>query len=489
MYSCVILRIVKMKIFECLRLLILISIVASFSCCSKFVEVDAPYTSINKNNVFNLDATATATVTNIYGSLSSLNQLPSKVSVSSLYLYGGLSADELTLFDQSQTNYGVFYSNSQNSNTDNGFWTTCYSLVFSTNASIEGISLSQSLTKSVQQQLLGEAKFIRAFIYFYLVNIFGNVPLALTTDPYVNEILGREDTGKVYTQIIGDLSDAEDLLSEDFRSGDVTKSTSQRVRPSKWAAKALLSRVYLYHKDYSLAEQLATEVINQSSLFQLDSLDNVFLISSNESIWQLQNINNYWGNTGEGNLFILPSGGPTTSGFPVYLSHHVVESFEDGDQRKTHWTDTVMDNSSNVYYYANKYKSGMMTPSEQSTEYETVFRLAEQYLIRAEARVQLNRLAEGEADLNIIRKRAGLGSLTGGTKDSLLEAILHERQVEFFTEWGHRWLDLKRMGKINDVMGSVTSEKGGKWNANWAYWPIPQSDLIKDHNLVQNSGY
>ncbi|SFW90696.1 RagB/SusD family nutrient uptake outer membrane protein [Chitinophaga sancti] len=488
MANYIILNIIISKVFKMLRLLMFIALVMLWSSCSKLVEVDPPYTNINKDNVFNNDATASATLTHIYGIFSTYNQV-TDVSVSTLYAYAGLLADELTLFNKSLSTYNTFYTNSLNADISTGVWSLNYSIIFAANSAIEGLSSNQLLTKSTQQQLLGEAKFVRAFCYFYLVNLYGKVPLVISTDPLVNQILGRQDVDKIYSQMIADLSDAEELLSEDFRSGNVSISTDQRVRPSKWAAKALLSRVYLYHKDYLLSEQLATEVINESSLFQLDSLDNVFLINSKESIWQLQNVFNTQGNTGEGNLFILPSGGPNSSKYPIYLSHHVVESFEEGDQRKTHWTDTVMDKSGNVYYYAKKYKSGAQTSPGQNSEYETVFRLGEQYLIRAEARVQLNRFEEGKSDLNTIRKRAGLSNFMNLTKDSLLEAILHERQVELFTEWGHRWFDLRRMGKINEVMQSVTSEKGGTWSENWAYWPLSKSELVADYNLVQNIGY
>lgn len=489
-YMSIYITVKKKKIFKNLNLLFYISLIISLTSCSRLVEVDPPYTNINKDNVFRNDLTATSAITYFYTLLSSYNQTPSTNSISSLYMYGGLVADELTLYDKSQLNYNMFYTNSLNSNNiDAGVWNINYSLILSVNLAIEELGSNKFLSKSVQQQLLGEAKFMRAFLYFYLVNLYGDVPLVVSSDPLINQTLGRENADKIYTQMVADLSDAEVILSEDFRSGNVAISSSQRVRPSKWAAKALLARVYLYHKDYSLAEQLATEIINQSSLFQLDSLDDIFLISSKESIWQLQNVNNTQGNTGEGNLFILPSGGPTSTGYPVYLSHHVVESFEEGDQRKSHWIDTVMDDKANIYYYANKYKSGALASPGQNTEYETVFRLGEQYLIRAEARVQLNRLTEGESDLNVIRKRAGLGILNSLTKDSLIESIMHERQVELFTEWGHRWLDLKRMGMIDKVMTLITLEKGGTWNANWAYWPIAQSELIADHNLVQNVGY
>jgi starch-binding outer membrane protein, SusD/RagB family len=71
----------------------------------------------------------------------------------------------------------------------------------------------------------------------------------------------------------------------------------------------------------------------------------------------------------------------------------------------------------------------------------------------------------------------------------LLIAILHERQVELFTEWGHRWLDLKRTGNVNAVMSIVTPSKGGTWQATDQLFPIPQGDIDKNPNIIQNSGY
>src|SRR5438552_17436425 len=111
-------------------------------------------------------------------------------------------------------------------------------------------------------------------------------------------------------------------------------------------------------------------------------------------------------------------------------------------------------------------------------------RLAEQYLIRAEARTQENNISSAQTDLNVIRSRAGLGPVTASDKASLLAAILHERQVELFTEWGHRWFDIKRTGTVDATMTVVTSQKGGTWNTNQQWYPIPQSELQNDVNLV-----
>ena len=269
----------------------------------------------------------------------------------------------------------------------------------------------------------------------------------------------------------------------------------ERVRPTKWAAAALLARVYLYIGDYANAETQATIVTNNSTYYGLLSdLNSVFLRNSKEAIWQLQPINNAGrSNTGEGILFILPNTGPNTSSYPVYLSNYIVNSFETGDQRKAKWVGSVTPTppGTNTYFYPNKYKIGAVNTTVQ--EYPMVMRLAELYLIRAEARAQQNNTTGAVADLNAIRLRAGLPDYSGSTaQTSLLSAILHERQVELFTEWGHRWLDLKRTGTLNAVMGApggVCAVKGGSWSINSQLFPIPFSELQKDPNLVQNVGY
>jgi hypothetical protein len=91
--------------------------------------------------------------------------------------------------------------------------------------------------------------------------------------------------------------------------------------------------------------------------------------------------------------------------------------------------------------------------------------------------------------LNVIRARASLPAATIASKDATLSAIAHERQVELFTEWGHRWFDLKRTGKIDAVMSVVTPQKGGTWNTNKQLVPLPSSEILINHNLAQNPGY
>ena len=208
-----------------------------FSCsCKKLVNVTAPVTSVNQGNVYANDATAIAALTGIY---AYIQQTPFPITGNqSLSVFGGLSADELTLFNGvSNPTFIAYYKNALAQTTSGyEYWAPFYQYVYFSNAAIEGLNGTSSLTPAVKTQLLGEAKFLRAFFYFYLVNLFGDVPLVLTTNWQTSSLLPRTPKGQVYLQIIADLKDAQGLLSDGYVALDAIHGTSERVRPNKWAA-------------------------------------------------------------------------------------------------------------------------------------------------------------------------------------------------------------------------------------------------------------
>ncbi len=365
-----------------------------------------------------------------------------------------------------------------------------YTTIFQINQVIEGLAGSTSLTPSVKQQLEGEAKFMRAFSYFYLVNLYGDVPLVTTTDYKANALMSRTPAAQVYEQIIDDLTSARDQLSTSYLDGTLLNTTTERVRPTKWAAEALLSRVYLYTKDFANAETSASAVINNSTLYNFCPLNDVFLKNSSEAIWQLQvvyvNSTHNTANTGLGARFILPPTGPAIAYFPFYLSDHVTDNFEANDQRRTSWVSSVTVDG-NTYNFPYKYKAPKGNTT--TTEYPMMIRYSELYLIRAEARAELGKISDAQDDLNAIRNRVGLANTTAANTPDLITAISRERISELFTEWGDRWLTLKRTGTIDAVMVDVTAEKGGSWSSNWKWYPVPLTELTYDPNLVQNEGY
>ena len=471
---------------------ILLSILI-FSCsisgCKKLVEVDAPVTSTNGKNVFTDDGTASAVLTSIYAKMSQMG--PISTSTISTSVFTGLSSDELTLWVGANISSQNYYLNAltTSSRLAPDYWSNYYPVIYSANAALEGLANSKSLTPLIKQQLTGEAQFIRAFSYFYLVNLYGAVPLAVSTDYEANRLLSRSSKVEVWKQIIADLKDAQNLLSDKYLNGDALTpyeaGFEERVRPTKWAATALLARVYLYSGDDINAEAEATKLINNSIMYSIATLADVFKMNNTEAIWQLQPVNTGW-NTEDARAFIIPTSGLNDFRNPVYLSNNLLNSFEIGDQRKSNWVDSVTI-SGTTYKFPYKYKS--RTQNNPVTEYLVVLRLAEQYLIRAEARANQTNIAGAQADLNVIRVRAALDPTTANDKSSLLTAIFHERQVELFTEWGHRWFDLNRTNTVDAVMTPITNQKGGTWQTTDKLYPIPLSELQKNPKLVQNPGY
>jgi hypothetical protein len=458
------------KIYRCICILFFVFCLPS---CKKFVETDPPQTALTTSTVFSSDATATAAVIRMYVNMTQY-YTSFAAGESSLSHLGGLCSDELLNYSNSwgrpefvlnqlsATNEGV----AQN-------WNEIYALIYSANSVLEGLKNESAVTASVKAQLEGEAKFMRAFFYFYLVNFWGDVPLVTTTNYKVNALITRTPVAQVYDQIISDLKDAQTILNVNYL-------TSERIRPNKFTATALLARVYLYKSDWGNAETQATSVINNPIYSLVNNSNNVFLNPSTEAIWQLQSIVAYI-NTWDGYSFVLLN--PPDNGS---LNTTLVNAFEAGDSRRTNWVSSYTQGAS-TWYYPSKYKVRTL-PSATSpkTEYSMVFRLAEQYLIRAEARAKQGNIAGAQADVNMIRNRAGLGNTTAATQAQLLTAIEQERRVELFCEWGHRWLDLKRTNRADAVLGPV---KAPNWQATDVLFPIPQLELSRNPNLTQNPGY
>lgn len=438
--------------------------------CKKMVDVGAPETQLVSSTVFDNDASATAAQLAIYSQMEA-EGLPFNLAVAT-----GLSADEFTNYSVNP-DYADLYNNSLTSlnNVTYGLWTSLYKYNYEANAVLEGINTSSTLSQAVRKQLSGEAKFTRAFCHFYLTNLFGDVPLIQSTNYQLNSVSTRTTTSSLYRFIIQDLKDATSLLSDNYISSTNT-STTERVRPNLWAATALLARAYLYTTDWVNAEAMATAVISQNTKYSLvPNVDNVFLKNSTEAIWQLQPVIPRY-NTIEGGTFIL-----TTTPSIVALSTDFVNNFSNSDKRKSSWIKSITVAGS-TYYYPYKYKVGQNAPT--ITEYSMMIRLAELYLIRAEARARQGNISGAADDLNLIRNRAGLPNTTANTQTDLLNAIIQERRLELFSEMGHRWFDLKHMGQA-----SILSSKGTNWTASAQLYPIPQKEIINDPNLTQNPGY
>lgn len=458
--------------------IILIQIMVVVLCCQltsceDFVEVETPAQKLATNKVFDNDETAKSALQGIYNELFRSESFCNG-GTNSVTALAGLSAEELATIDATNTGYTEFEENVIQANNPHNLelWASAYHTVYMANALLEGINASSQLSPEVVLQLEGEAKCIRAFTYFYLVNLYGEVPLLLTTDYRTNAISSRAPVEELYGQILSDLEEAEGVLGEDYPN-------EERTKINKGVAQALLARVYLYRNEWTQAENYSTLVIQSGAYALLEDLDQVFLANSQEAIWQISpaGLGSNPTNTNEGSMFI--------SAFPTFkLAEGVVNSFEEIDKRKLHWIGLDEENN---FHYPFKYKLG--TSNDVITEYSMVLRLAEQYLIRAEARAKQNNLSGAIADLDAIRTRAGVDLIADTnpeiTQDALLKIIQQERFREFFTEWGHRWLDLKRTGSASEIL----ADNNPQWEATDTLFPIPEEERLKNSNLTQNPGY
>jgi starch-binding outer membrane protein, SusD/RagB family len=442
--------------------LFLLMVVAS---CKKYVAINTPPDALGEEQAFADSGTATSTVLGLYGAIASGN---ASVAFSNIK-YGAMSADEG--YYLTNTNFDAFKNNTLSAgNAMVEFWTIMYTRIGRANYAIEGLTASTALSTTLKNQLLGEAKCWRAWLYFYLVNYFGDVPLVTNTNALTNALLPRTPVAEVYQQIIKDLTEAKDHLTANYPS-------TERARINKHMASALLAKVYLYQGNWASAESEATAVIGSGLYSLVTDLTKVFLNNSNETIWQISLVGATSTPATVMGAEFIPSG--AIPSFVLYDT--LANTFETGDQRKENWAKPIV-YIGKTYYYPFKYK---LRTATAGNEYPVMMRLAETYLVRAEARVQQNKLDDAKADLNAVRNRAGLGNTTVSTKEALLLAVEHERWVELFTEFSDRWFNLKRLNKATAILSLIKPS----WQPFQQLYPLPQQYMTSNPNLRDNTGY
>jgi starch-binding outer membrane protein, SusD/RagB family len=461
------------KTFSARFILAILSCIFPFIGCKKFVEVDPPVNETISDEIFKNESLAVGAITGIYSEMMTSS---GRFSSGEVTFYAGMTADELMFLSTSFRDEFV-----KNQVTEAGqpilvtaFWDRAYRYIYTANICLEKMyAPTATISDKTKKMLEGECRFIRAFSYFHMVNLFGAVPMPLGSDFRVNMTLPRTPINDVYKQILEDLEIAKDLLLDEY-------PTAERVRPNRYAVLALLAKVYLYRYEWTKAESTATQIIN-NPLYRLDTLDSVFKKSSVEAIWHLLPVNSTFNNTWEASVIIPPSNS-------YVVTDTLYKSFEPNDRRKAVWLlpKNVSGPPPNIRYYPAKYR--VKSNPNSKLEYYVVFRLAEQFLIRAEARAHLNKLTEAAADINIIRNRAWLSNTNASTEEELYVAIARERKIELFAEWGNRWYDLKRTQKADAELKDLPSKKA-TWTLNDTLWPIPNSQIIINPNLSQNPGY
>lgn len=339
-----------------------------------------------------------------------------------------------------------------------GVWSSPYTTIFIANTMLENAGTAGDSAEIAP--FVAEAKFGRALAHFNLVKLWGGVPLATTSDVSVTGTLPRASVAEVYAQIIKDLEDAiADLPGKDVNG-------TQRATAN--AAKALLARVHLYAGNLAQAGQLADEVINSGDYSLDPNYANIFDQSSvsSEIIFEM------FASVQDGNalgFFAQPVG---LGGRYDYSPNPTL--LAEMDPADTRAALIVPNTDAGGVLVTNKY-----TDAENGTDRPPVIRLAEMYLIRAEANGSV-------ADLNIVAERA-----TGDPavyQSYNRDNMLRERKLELAFE-GHRWNDLIRTGQVDAVMSAA---KPLTWDATDALLPIPQREIEQNPTLTsadQNPGY
>jgi hypothetical protein len=440
--------------------ILLLSGLLTFSSCKKFLE-ETPNNALPSEQSITDAGTARAAIIGAYDAVQGYY-------ASNYPTLGTITADNV-IFNGTLSQYLQLDQNAipPDNVTTVAAYQGIYRAVNSANSVIAYVPSVQDplLTQTEKNKILGEAYFIRALGYFDLGRGWGGVQLQLkpTTDLAAAKGIKRSTLQQTYDQVLADLIKAEILLPED---------ASTRNRAQKSTARALRARLHLYRKEWADAEAYATQVISNTKYTLVTPYKAFFTapFGTAESILELtfsaNDRNSFW------NLWYPSSAGGQFTLKPSTPFVTKITNASTGGTRST----LVAGTGNNVY-------GVLYNTSATSTDPAYVIRIAELYLIRSEARAQQNKLTGTDgalADLNTVRARAGLTPSAATTQTDVLLAIENENSLEFAFE-AHRWFDLVRTGRTDDVLG-LTDERF------WLF-PIPYSDVLSDPDVVQNPGY
>ncbi|MGM9507252.1 MULTISPECIES: RagB/SusD family nutrient uptake outer membrane protein [Larkinella] len=377
-------------------------------------------------------------------------------------------------------------------------WSDGYRGIYRCNAIIDR-SAGVTMNEDQKKRIVGEAKFLRALMYFNLVRVFGDVPLVVqeVVDPQEGYNYGRTPVADVYAQIIQDLTDAEGVLDVSYTGANVGRAT-------RGAAKSLLGKVYLTQRRYAEAAAKLKEVIDAGTYDLLPSYASVFQASAKNHKESIFDVQYKKGSIGEGSGF-ANTYAPENSGNAVIQfggggnnqpTADMIAAYEPGDLRKDVSLATSYTNASGVrvdYNFVRKYRDAPVISGDSEDNWP-VLRYADVLLMYAEALNETGNTAQALPFLNRIRQRAGLAAKTAtdaGTQAAMRLALEQERRIELAFE-GHRWFDLVRTGRALPVLRAKAAAIGIQTNLteNNLVFAIPQSQIdINPTKITQNPGY
>jgi hypothetical protein len=434
-----------------------------FSSCEKYLSLE-PRASISDDQPIYDKLSAETAIRGVYSALADGGYYGT-----SFQSIGYLSGDNVQWTgSQSQVQEFINHKVNGENSTVSAAWTAIYRTINRANNVIAKVQEVNDplLTATLKNQIIGEAHFIRALAYFDLARTWGAVPIILnpTAKPSDNSGIPRSKQANVYAQVLTDLDLAESLLP-------LTTDRFKATRKTVWALK---SRFYLYNENWPLAEEFADKLISDVANYELLKPFNLFFANdvrgTKESVFEIFYSPSEL-NTHRGQWQPQTNGG-TRQWAPSDAFVNLVNNPLIGGTRNT----LIAKDNQNRWYGNLYYRSPATDPSY-------VIRIADLYLIRAEARAQQGglKLTGAIADLDAVRDRSGLLGITAIDQDDILLAIENERRIEFALE-PHRWFDLVRTDRATEVLNFTDKNK--------YLMPVPADQILIDKALLPNNqGY
>lgn len=469
---------------------------ASLVACSDVLDENPK--SIAAEVFYNTNSEAEAAVNAIYGPMRVSNALGINypAQLEGLADYGNSRG--------SQTPVSL-YQGLDNTNISrvSTIWDNFYQSIRNANLVITNVPKGREITPQAAAQFVGEAKYLRALIYFAMVRNWGGVPLR-TEANMLEANVERASVQEVYNLILTDALEAEQTLPDNPASPG---------RPTKWAAKTLLSEVYMYLNDWENSSARAAEVIasNKYSLVPVsvsEDFQKIFgpeVITTSEEIFYFK----YSRQQGFGLVeyahraigsYKYYGGGGVYAQYTDSASNSFIKQWDKTDLRKAHMLYSVDVGLGPNTVLFRKFRDPISTSGGGGNDYPW-YRYTDLLLFHAEsaARAAGAPTAAAMESLNKVHRRAyGYSpnapspvdfNLNDYTLNSFIDLVVRERGYETMYE-GKRWLDLKRLGiakqRILEVKGIVVADKH-------MMWPIPNSELLYNKALDpvadQNPGY
>ncbi len=375
---------------------------------------------------------------------------------------------------------------------------------------LEGQDLAKG---SIKERCLGEGYFLRAHYYYLLVRLYGGVPLRLVPyNPGESMAIARASKEDVYEQIISDTKKAVEMLPAKSEYDDENVG-----RACKDAALTMLADIYLtlapnnkayYQNVVDRCNQVTDLGYDLTKCNYADNFD-ATINNGKESIFEVQFSGNteydFWSAYSQsnwGSTFMGPRNSDFVAGCYGWNlpTAEFVNQYEIGDLRKdiTILYEGCPDFDGKTYkssYSTTNYNvRKFLVPKSVSPEYNTnpanfvVYRYADVLLKKAEALNELGEIDKAAEPLNIVRKRAGLPSVSGLSQEEMREKIIHERRMELAFE-GHRWFDIIRLDGGDYAVDFLKSIGKTLITKNRLIFPIPQIEMDANSLMTQNPGY